>query len=125
MTKKVLVVDDDQKMLRTLKKGLEKHSGTFAVLTAKDGLIAVELLKKNNISLVVTDLKMPRMDGLTLLSHIKENYPDIPVIIITGDRTPKSKKLAQERGAIEYIKKPFKLFHRRKLFICHQWFQRL
>jgi CheY-like chemotaxis protein len=109
MIKKVLIVDDDKKMLRALKKGLEKYSGTFSFLTAEDGLIAVELLKKNNISLVVTDLKMPRMDGLTLLSHIKEHYPDIPVIIITGDSTPKSKKLAQERGVIEYIKKPFKV----------------
>jgi len=107
MIKKVLVVDDDQEMLLSLKEGLEKYNETFSVLMAGDGLIAMEKLKKLPISLVVTDLKMPRMDGFTLLARIMEQYPDIPVIIMTGYSTPEMQKLAREGGAVGYIEKPF------------------
>jgi CheY-like chemotaxis protein len=107
MIKKVLIVDDDQEMLLSLKEGLEKYNETFSVLMAGDGLIAMEKLKNLSISLVVTDLKMPRMDGFTLLARIMEHYPDIPVIIMTGYSTPEMQKLAREGGAVGYIEKPF------------------
>ena len=107
MIKKVLIVDDDQEMLLSLKEGFEKHNGTFSVLMAGDGLIAVEKLKENTISLVITDLRMPRMDGFALLALIMEQYPDIPVIIITGYSTPEMERLAQEGGAVGYVEKPF------------------
>ncbi|MBW1707509.1 MAG: response regulator, partial [Deltaproteobacteria bacterium] len=107
MIKKVLIVDDDQEMLLSLKEGLEKYNETFSVLMAGDGLIAMEKLKKLPVSLVVTDLKMPRMDGFTLLARIMEQYPDIPVIIMTGYSTPEMQKLAREGGAVGYIEKPF------------------
>ena len=107
MIRKVMIVDDDQEMLVSLKEGLERYSEIFRVVMAEDGLIAVDKLKKNAISLVVSDLKMPRMDGFTLLAHIMEHYPDIPVIIITGYSTPEMERLAREGGAIGYIGKPF------------------
>lgn len=109
MVKNVLIVDDDQEMLLALKNGFVKYKETFSVLIAEDGLSAVEKLKKHTISLVVTDLKMPRMDGFGLLEHIMEHYPDIPVIIITGYSTPQMEKLAREGGAVGYIAKPFML----------------
>jgi len=107
VVKKVLVVDDDQGMLLSLKEGLSKYDETFSILTAEDGISAVDELKNTTISLVVTDLKMPRMDGFSLLSHIMEHYPEIPVIIITGYSTPEMERLAREGGAIGYIAKPF------------------
>ena len=107
MVKKVLIVDDDQEMLLSLEDGLSKYDETFSIATAEDGLGAVQQLKNNTISLVVTDLKMPRMDGFSLLSHIMEHYPEIPVIIITGYSTPEMETLAREGGAIGYIAKPF------------------
>lgn len=107
MIRNVLFVDDDQEMLQALKEGLEKYKDTFKVVLAEDGSNAVEKLKKNTISLVVTDLKMPNMDGFSLLAHIMEKYPDIPVIIITGYSTSEMKRLAQEGGAVGYISKPF------------------
>jgi CheY-like chemotaxis protein len=109
MLKKVLIVDDDQEMLFSLKNGLKKYGDSFSVLTAKDGLDALQQLKKNIVSLVVTDLKMPRMDGFALLGHIMEHYPDIPVIIITGYSTPDMEQLALDGGAVGYIAKPFML----------------
>jgi CheY-like chemotaxis protein len=74
---------------------------------AENGLQALEVLEKNIISLVVTDLKMPKMDGFELLAHIMQHYPDIPVIIITGYSTPEMEKMAREGGAVGYIAKPF------------------
>ena len=107
MIRSVLFVDDDQEMLQALKEGLEKYRETFAVVLASDGTDAVQKLKQHSISLVVTDLKMPNMDGFSLLAHVMEKYPDIPVIIITGYSTSEMKRLAQEGGAVGYISKPF------------------
>jgi CheY-like chemotaxis protein len=107
VVKKVLIVDDDQEMLLSLEEGLSKYDETFSIVTAEDGLGAVDQLKDTTISLVVTDLKMPKMDGFSLLSHVMEHYPEIPVIIITGYSTLEMEKLAREGGAIGYIAKPF------------------
>ncbi len=107
MIRNVLIVDDDQEMLLALKEGLEKYKDTFTVSMAGDGLIAVDKLKQGTFSLVVADLKMPGMDGFSLLAHIMKHYPDIPVIIITAYSTPKMEKLAWQGGAVGYIAKPF------------------
>ena len=109
MVRNVLIVDDDREMLLALKDGLSKYKETFSVLIAEDGTVAVKILKEKAVSLVVTDLKMPQMDGFALLTHIMENYPDIPVIIITGYSTPDMERLAREGGAVGYIAKPFML----------------
>jgi DNA-binding response OmpR family regulator len=109
MVRNVLIVDDDREMLLALKDGLSKYKETFSVLIAEDGTVAVKILKEKTVSLVVTDLKMPQMDGFALLTHIMENYPDIPVIIITGYSTPDMERLAREGGAVGYIAKPFML----------------
>lgn len=107
MIKNVLLVDDDFEMIHALKEGFKKYQESFEVLLAEDGLRALESLKQNIISLVVTDLKMPNMDGFELLAHIMEHYPDIPVIIITGYSTPEMEHLARRGGAVGYIAKPF------------------
>ena len=98
MIKNVLLVDDDTEMLHALKEGFKRYLESFAVLLAEDGVQALEVLKQNIISLVVTDLKMPNMDGFELLAHIMQHYPDIPVIIITGYSTPEMEQLAREGG---------------------------
>jgi len=107
MIKNVLIVDDDQEMLLSVKEGLEKYDESFSAVIAGDGDIAVEKLRQGPISLVVTDLKMPRMNGFSLLAHIMEHYPDIPVIIITAYSTPEMEKQALLGGAVGYIEKPF------------------
>jgi CheY-like chemotaxis protein len=107
MVKKVLIVDDDIAMVQTLKEGLMGYDDTFIALTAGDGLDAVDRLKEHTVSIVVTDLKMPRMDGFSLLAYIMEHYPEIPVIIITGFSTPEMERAAWEGGAVGYIAKPF------------------
>jgi CheY-like chemotaxis protein len=107
MIKNVLLVDDDHEMLLAFKEGVQKYRESFNLLLASNGLDAVKILKQNLVSLVVSDLKMPEMDGFQLLAHIMEHYPYIPVIIVTGYSTPEMEKLARKGGAVGYIAKPF------------------
>jgi CheY-like chemotaxis protein len=109
MIKNILIVDDEKDMLLSLKEGLETYGETFSVLLAEDGEEAVDKLKENAISLVVTDLRMPRMDGFSLLIHIMTYYPDIPVIIMTAYSRPVMERMAMKIGAVEYIEKPFRM----------------
>ena len=107
MIKKILLVDDDKALRETFRKGLETYSESLHVVTADDGENAMEKLKSQDIFLVITDLKMPKVDGFALLSHVMEHYPEIPVIVITGYGTPQMKQMAQRGGAVGYIEKPF------------------
>jgi len=107
MTQKVLIVDDDHIWLRLIIKKFENYSDTFTTVTALNGKQAGAVLQESMISLVVTDMQMPEMDGLALLAHLSENYPDIPVIIMTAYSTPNSKKTVLDEGATAYIEKPF------------------
>jgi CheY-like chemotaxis protein len=109
MIRKVLFVDDDQIMLLALQKRLGKYSDTFSMILAEDGFDAVRKLKENSVSLVVLDLKMPRMDGVSLLAHISDKYPDLPVVIISGYRTEEMHRLAREKEVVAYISKPFQV----------------
>jgi DNA-binding response OmpR family regulator len=107
MIRKVLIVDDLKDVLESLKVGLKKYSGSFSIILADGGRSAIDTLKTTPISLVVTDLAMPDVDGFSVLSFIMEHYPEIPVIIMTAYGNPKTKKRAQEGGAIDWFDKPF------------------
>ncbi len=104
--KNVLVVDDENSFLRSLSDGLNTYSGDFSVLTAENGNQAVEVLKSTKIELVVTDLKMPEMDGLKLLAHMSKNYPDTPAIVMTAYGNPKLEHHIKKLGISQYIEKP-------------------
>ncbi|MBW2029923.1 MAG: response regulator [Deltaproteobacteria bacterium] len=107
MERKVLIVDDDTDTLQMIKKGLEKFHADLSAITAPDGLAALDILKKHTISLVLTDLKMPKMDGFGLMAAIMEHYPEIPVIVMTGYTNPELERITKEEGAAGYIAKPF------------------
>ncbi|MEJ2642773.1 MAG: response regulator [Desulfosarcinaceae bacterium] len=107
MKRLVLIVDDNQEMLFTLKDGLEKYAHTFSVMISGDGVDAVRKIQQHLVSVVVTDLKMPRMDGISLLSAITTHYPGTPVIVMTGYITDHIQDKALHSGAVDYIEKPF------------------
>lgn len=109
MTKNVLFVDENKILRNFFKKKFERCKDHFSVITAKDGIDAVEKLQENNIFLVIAGLQMPKMDGFALIAHLSEKYPDIPVIIQTGHGTPEAKKIIIESGAAGYFEHPFKV----------------
>jgi CheY-like chemotaxis protein len=107
MKKNALVVDDDRILRHLIKKKFQAHSSDFSTLLAGDGQEAVQILKENTVSIVVTDLHMPQMDGFALLAFMSEKYPDIPVIVFTAYSTPQAKKRVLATGAAGFIEKPF------------------
>ena len=107
MVPKVLIVDDDQSWLSLMQKELASYLETFKVRTADDGEAALEIINREHIMLVVSDLRMPGMDGFDLLARILEKYPDVPVIIVTAYDRPKTKDVVFRSGAAGYLTKPF------------------
>jgi CheY-like chemotaxis protein len=103
----LLLVDDDTKLIDGMKQGFSKLSPGRTILTASNGLEAIQVLQRCGVNLLITDLKMPKMDGFELLAHVMEHYPEIPVIITTGHSIPESKK--SELLSINVISKPFLL----------------
>ncbi|MFQ5544029.1 MAG: sigma-54-dependent transcriptional regulator, partial [Nitrospiria bacterium] len=103
--KKILVVEDEANMRKILTSFL--HREGYVVQEAGDGCQADELLAREKFHVVITDQKMPRKDGMTLLSDCIENYPDIPVILITAHGTIETAVKAMKEGAFDYITKPF------------------
>ena len=83
--KKILIVDDEANMRLVLKALLSREG--YDVLTAADGLEALEVLTNQDVKVVVTDLKMPRLDGMGLLDRMVRDYPAVPVIMITAHGT--------------------------------------
>ena len=104
---KVLIVDDDELFLDIIKQGLQNYKSQFQVLTASDGVEAIEVLKREYISVLVTDLVMPKLDGLELLAHMTRSYPATPCIVMTGYGSPAIKKRAERGEILSYIEKPF------------------
>lgn len=103
----ILVVDDEPLMRTWLSKSIPKHSTCFDVPnTAQDGIEAIEYLKQAAYDVVITDIKMPGMDGLSLAKFIQENYPDTVVIIISGFNDFAYARKAIQYGVKDYLLKP-------------------
>lgn len=106
-TKYILAVDDEPSMLRLLEISLRQAG--YQPLTAKDGKEALEVILAQKVDCVVTDLHMPRMDGLQLLKEIRKTDSELPVIIVTAQGEIKSAIEAMKNGASDYILRPFDL----------------
>jgi two-component system response regulator PilR (NtrC family) len=101
----ILVVDDERSMRDFLKILLEKEG--HEVSTAEHAEAALNLIPDHNFDVVVTDIRMPGMSGIELLGEIKEDNPDLAVIMITAFASPDDAVLAMKNGAFDYISKPF------------------
>jgi CheY-like chemotaxis protein len=103
---KVLIVDDDRRTLKLFKKALKKYEDKFEVLTATNGKEAIKVLKRELISVLATDLVMPKVDGLELLAYMNKNHPQVPCIVMTGHRSPEIKRKAEQEDILDYLEKP-------------------
>ncbi len=104
----VLIVDDEQMMRSLLEKILAREG--YKIHSVEDGVAALEYLKEHHIDIVISDMKMPRMDGFELLGIVKKEYPHIGVIIMTAYGDTYTVKDALLLGADEYVTKPFKSY---------------
>jgi CheY-like chemotaxis protein len=103
----ILVVDDEEVMRNLIVTFLSKLG--HLCLTAINGVDALDKMKGNKVDAVVTDIKMPEMDGMTLTSEILNQYPGLPIMVMTAFDEEYSAGVAIFAGAREFIKKPFSL----------------
>ena len=103
-----LVVEDNEELLVLMKHLLKKR---YNVLTAKNGKQALNIIHKEELDIVISDVMMPVMDGIELTRHIKndKNYAQLPVILLTAKTQEEDKRLGYKTGADDYITKPFSL----------------
>ncbi len=103
--KQVLIVDDEPNLRKILAAQLSRDG--YEVMLAEDGEQGLAMLRDNHIDLVVTDLKMPKVDGMTLLREALREAPDLPVVMITAHGTVDTAVEALKLGAFDYLTKPF------------------
>ena len=107
MAGKILIVDDEPDMLGMLEM-LITDKTLHEVVPTNNPFEVEELLDKNEFNLVISDLKMPMMDGIEVLQAVKKKDADIPVIMITAFGTMEAAEEAVHRGAYDFITKPFR-----------------
>ncbi|MDQ1266955.1 MAG: two-component system, chemotaxis family, chemotaxis protein CheY [Bacteroidota bacterium] len=107
MAKIILVVDDSSSVRKFITLALKLKG--YKVITAMDGMEAMEKLSNNQVDLVVTDLNMPNVDGIKLIKSIREypEYENLPIIILTSLTKEEDINLGMEAGANSYLIKPF------------------
>jgi len=112
---KVLVIDDEKITLKNLEHVLKKEG--YDVTGTDSGVEALKLIEKQEFDIVLTDIKMEKVDGFEILKKCKALYPDTEVVMITGYATVENAVTAMKQGAFYYIAKPFKLDIIRKIIL--------
>ncbi|MDI6782696.1 MAG: sigma-54 dependent transcriptional regulator [bacterium] len=102
---KILIVDDEPNMRQILGTVLRKQG--YEIRTAGDGITALQALKSEPADIIISDMRMPKMDGMELLREIKRGYPDTEVIMVTAYGTVETAVTAMKAGAYDYVLKPW------------------
>jgi DNA-binding NtrC family response regulator len=103
---RILVVDDDVIVIKSCRRILEAEG--FEVTAVPSADEALEKIKICDFDLLVIDVKMPKHDGIFLMREIRKNWPDIPIIVMSGYPTPETIADVFRLGAVQFIPKPFK-----------------
>lgn len=119
----ILVVDDDKTLRQTLRQHLQDAG--YNVAEAPNGRKALKILATESVNLVLTDIRMPEMDGFELMAHMSADYPFIPTMVITGYGTPETSASFEEMGSLQVLDKPLNLddLTRRITESLHQVYQ--
>lgn len=105
MKKKILVIEDNPMVVKSLEFKLTKEG--YEVITALDGRSAIEELKTTSFDLILTDLMLPFVSGSQLIEHIKKNYPNTPIIVLSTATQEDIITDAFNMGVDDFISKPF------------------
>ena len=103
---KILVVDDEALLVKGIRFNLQNDG--YEVVTGSNGLEAVEMARDSSVNLIVLDVMMPQMDGLTACSKIRE-FSNVPIILLTAKADDMDKLMGFEQGADDYLTKPFNI----------------
>ena len=103
---KILVVDDEELLVKGIRFNLQNDG--YEVFTGSTGIDAIEITRNQSPDLIVLDVMMPEMDGLTACSHIRE-FSDVPIILLTAKADDMDKLIGFDHGADDYLTKPFNI----------------
>ncbi len=101
---KIIAIDDDPVTCSILARILARYGCAYEII--RSGSEAMQKIGSENYDLLITDLKMPDVDGMTILKESKKTHPDVPVVMITGFSTVESAVEAMKSGAYDYVRKP-------------------
>ena len=104
MSSNVLIADDDRTIANLIREIVERRGSN--ALVAYDGEQALKIFENVKVDLIITDLKMPNLDGMSLIKMVRQKFSDIPIIIITGYGSDETYALAQSYGIAGFLSKP-------------------
>jgi len=108
MEQPAILVVDDELLIRDLLYDFFTGQG-WDICVAEDGVKALEILNKRKIDLLLTDIRMPGMDGMELTSEVKQNFPDLPVVLMTAFPSVNTAVEALRKKVADYVIKPFNI----------------
>ena len=106
-TGKLLIVDDEKIAMKNLEHAMKKEG--HEVTASQSGANALALLEKQSFDVVLTELRMEKVDGMQILKRCRENHPDTEVVLVTGHATLANAVEAMKHGAFHYLAKPYRL----------------
>lgn len=106
-TRQILLVDDDPALLDVLPRTIELRIAQVTVTACDSAEVALDHIRSGHYDLVITDLNMPRINGLTLIRRIKPLFPEMAILVITGHGDDEAEHQAMQAGADGFIRKPF------------------
>ncbi|MDO9181424.1 MAG: response regulator [Bacteriovorax sp.] len=113
----VLLIDDEEGIRESLTINLELDG--FKILSASGGNDAIEILKNNKIDFIISDVRMPKGDGVSLLKYVKEHYPELPHVVLISGFAEINAKEAKSLGAIDLLLKPASIDYLIELIKTH------
>lgn len=114
-SKKILIVDDEEDLTWSIARSLRKENEQYEIICVNSGEEALEVLKRFSLDLLITDIRMPGIDGLMLLQHVKKYHPNIQVIVMTASDSNELKNSILNKNEIFYIEKPFEITDLKKI----------
>src|SRR5215204_5957927 len=103
----ILLVEDEENLHETLKLNLEMEG--YSITSAYDGNEAIKMVQEEYFDLIIMDVMLPEMDGITVLENIRLDNNDVPVLILSAKNTGQDRVLGLKKGADDYLTKPFNL----------------
>ena len=103
---KILIIEDEETIRRVLKKVLLDENESYKIYEADDGLKGIDIIKSVKLNLILCDIKMPKKDGIDVLKFLMEDFPEVPVIMISGHGDLETAVESMRLGAFDYISKP-------------------
>ena len=117
--KTILIVDDEEDLTWSISKGIVKDRNVLEVICANSGNRALKILSEFKVDLIITDLRMPGINGLQFLNEVKVRYPHIQIIVMTAYGSIEVKEALERWGQTGYIEKPFEINDLRKLIFFY------